>query len=69
MKTDSDKRVKLLERELTTLTDKLESINKKLKEIEDLEQEIKGLKLFLGRLHPEFTKKFPEVMQKVYKKK
>ena len=69
MKSDSDKRVKLLERELTTLTDKLESINKKLQEIEDLEKEIKGLKLFLGRLHPEFKKRFPEVMKKVYKKK
>ena len=69
MKSNADNRVKLLEKELITLTDKLESINKKLKEIEDLEKEIKGLKLFLGRLHPEFKKKFPEVMQKVYKKK
>jgi hypothetical protein len=69
LKDNSDKRVKLLEKELMTLTDKLDSINKKLQEIEELEKEIKGLKLFLGRLHPEFKKKFPEVMEKVYKKK
>lgn len=59
---------KLLEKELGTLTEKLESMGKDLKGLEDLIYEIKGLKLFLGRVHPEFKTKFPEIMQKVYKK-
>ena len=61
--------MKLLEKEMGTLADKLEKLNKDLKEIEDLKSEIRGLKLFLGRAHPEFKAKFPEIMEKVYKKK
>lgn len=65
----SKEKFKLLERELETLTEKVEAMNKDLKEIEDLKNEIKGLKLFLGRVHPDFKTRFPEIMQKVYKKK
>lgn len=59
----------LLEKEITTLTDQIERTNMQLKELADLKNEIKGLKLFLGRSDPEFKKKFPEIMQKIYKKK
>ena len=62
-------RSKLLEKELATLTDQIESINKKLEEVKELRDEIKGLKLFLGRVYPEFKTWFPEIMLKVYKKK
>jgi len=65
----SKEKFKLLERELETLTEKVEAMNKDLKEIEDFKNEIKGLKLFLGRVHPDFKTRFPEIMQKVYKKK
>lgn len=65
----SKEKFKLLERELETLTEKVEAMNKDLKEIEELKNEIKGLKLFLGRVHPDFKTRFPEIMQKVYKKK
>ena len=61
-------RLKLLEKEIATLTDQLERINAHVKEFADLKNELKGLKLFLGRLDPEFKKKFPEIMQKIYKK-
>lgn len=61
-------KVRLLEKELETVTEKLESMSKDLKGMEDLKHEIKGLKLFLGRIHPEFKTRFPEIMQKVYKK-
>ena len=61
-------KLKLLEKELETVTEKLESVSKDLKGMEDLKYEIKGLKLFLGRVYPEFKTKFPEIMQKVYKK-
>jgi hypothetical protein len=60
---------KLLEKELTTLTEQIELMSKKLEEIKDLKNEIKGLKLFLGRVYPEFKTWFPEIMQKVYKSK
>jgi predicted nucleic acid-binding Zn-ribbon protein len=61
-------RMNLLEKELLTLTEKIEAINTTLKELEDLKQNIKGLKLFIGRAHPEFKNKFPEIMQKIFKK-
>jgi len=61
-------RIKLLEKEIETLTDKLETLNDALKGMDDLKQEIKGIKLFLGREYPEFKNKFPEIMQKIYKK-
>jgi prefoldin subunit 5 len=59
----------LLEKEITTLTDQIERINSRVKEFADLKNELKGLKLFLGRSDPEFKNKFPEIMQKIYKKK
>jgi hypothetical protein len=62
-------RINLFEKEITTLTDQIERMNMQLKELFDLENEIKGLKLFLGRSHPEFKSKFPEIMQKIYKNK
>ena len=61
-------KIKLLERELVTLTEKVESMMRPLKEIEDLKDEIKGLKLFIGRVHPELKSELPELMQKIFKK-
>ena len=58
----------LIEKELITLTEKIEEMSATLKELEDLKLEIKGLKVFLGREHPEFKGKFPGIMQKIYKK-
>jgi prefoldin subunit 5 len=62
-------KMKLLEKELATLTEQIEAMQKKLEEIKDLKNEIQGLKLFLGRVYPEFKTWFPEIMQKVYKNK
>jgi predicted nucleic acid-binding Zn-ribbon protein len=62
-------RLKLLEKEIETLTDRLETLNDALKGMDDLKPEIKGLKLFLGRVYPDFKNKFPEIMQKIYKNK
>jgi argonaute-like protein implicated in RNA metabolism and viral defense len=59
-------RVNLLEKELATLTEKLEEIESALKEIGDLKIEIKGLKLFLGREHPEFKSQFPGIIKKIF---
>jgi predicted nucleic acid-binding Zn-ribbon protein len=61
-------KINLLEKEIGTLTEQLEQMRSKLVEIDDLKDEMKGLKLFLGRTHPEFKSKFPEILQKVYTK-
>ena len=55
----------LVEKELATIAECLERINAALKDAEDLKFEIKGLKLFLGRVHPEFKSQFLEIMKKV----
>lgn len=59
-------RINLLEKELATLTEKLEEIESALEEIGDLKIEIKGLKLFLGREHPDFKSQFPGILKKIY---
>ncbi|MGQ9569942.1 MAG: hypothetical protein ACUVUQ_03680 [Thermodesulfovibrionales bacterium] len=58
-------RVNLLEKEIATLTEKVEEMESALKEINDLKLEIKGLKLFLGREHPGFKNQFPEIIKKI----
>lgn len=58
-------RLSLLEKEISTLTEKFDSLGSVLKEIEDLKQEIKGIKLFLGRVHPDFKSQFPDIVKKL----
>lgn len=58
-------KIALLEKELATVTDELEKTCAALKDLEDVRLELKGLKLFIGRVHPEFKAQFPEVMRKV----
>ena len=59
-------RLKLLEKEIATLADKIELLNRDITELRELKNEIKGLKLFLGRVYPDFKTKYPEIIQKVY---
>ncbi len=54
---------------MITLADQIDILNKKIEELKDLRNELKGIKLFLGRVYPEFKTWFPEIMQKVYRKK
>lgn len=58
-------RLSLLEKEISTLTEKCDSQSSALKELEDLKEEIKGIKLFLGRVYPDFKSQFPEIMKKI----
>jgi len=58
----------LVQKELITLTEKLEKMSISLKDMDDLKLEIKGLKVFLGRVHPDFLKQFPDIVKKVMKK-
>jgi hypothetical protein len=58
-------KIALIEKELATISGSLERINAALKDAEDLKLDIKGLKLFLGRVHPEFKGQYPEIMKKL----
>ncbi|MCL4456735.1 MAG: hypothetical protein M1147_08120 [Nitrospirae bacterium] len=58
-------RLTLMEQELKTLTDKVTELELSLKELDDFKLEIKGLKVFLGRVHPEFKAQFPDIIKKL----
>ncbi len=58
-------KITLLEKELSTITERLESTSAALKDLEDIKLELRGLKLFIGRLHPEFKSQFPEIFRKI----
>ena len=55
----------LVEKEIETLTQKVEGIAALQRELADLKLELKGLKLFLGRIHPEFKTQYLEIMRKI----
>lgn len=57
-------KIRLLEKEITTLAEKIESLEKELKEVYALKTEIKALKVFMGRAHPEFKKEFLDIVKK-----
>ncbi|HUO76142.1 MAG TPA: hypothetical protein VMU21_01070 [Thermodesulfovibrionales bacterium] len=58
-------KIALIEKELATITDLADELSDALKDVEDLKLELKGLKVFLGRMHPEFKGHFPEILRKV----
>jgi hypothetical protein len=60
-----EEKSKLIEREVATLTRKVEELTDCLREFEDMRLEITGLKLFLGREYPTFKSEFPGIVQKV----
>ena len=58
--------IELQQKEIATLTEKISECEKSLKKMEDMESELKALKLFLGRHYPEFKKEYPELIEKVH---
>ncbi len=58
-------KLSLMEQELKTIADKVTKLQGDLEEIDDLKSEIKGLKIFLGRVHPEFKSQFPDILKKL----
>jgi uncharacterized protein YlxW (UPF0749 family) len=55
----------LLEQEVKTLTEKITKLESGLKAVEDVRLEIKGLKVFLGRMYPLFKSQLPEILKKL----
>jgi len=58
----------IIKQELITVTEKLDELCCLERDVQDLKLEIRGLKLFLGRVHPEFKEQFPNIMKKIVKK-
>ncbi len=58
-------RLTLVEQELKTLTEKIDKIAKATAQTDDLKEEIRALKVFIGRVHPEFKSQFPEIVKKI----
>jgi argonaute-like protein implicated in RNA metabolism and viral defense len=58
-------RLSLMDQELKTLADKVIRLERRLKEVDDLNLEVKGLKVFLGRIYPEFKTQFPDIIKKL----
>ena len=58
----------VIRQELITISEKLEELSRLKKEVQDISFEIKGVKLFLGRVYPEFKEQFPGIVKKVIRK-
>ena len=58
-------KTRLIEQELVTIVDKLQEFDRKIGEIQELKDELKAIKLFLGREYPDFKTRFPELLKKV----
>jgi hypothetical protein len=55
----------LLEKELATVSNELDKTRAGLKDLEDIKLELKGLNLFMGRVHPQFKAQFLGVMRNI----
>lgn len=60
-----NERVKLIEKELSTLTEQSDRLKQSLLELKDLKMELNAFKVFLGRHHPGFKKEFLEILEKL----
>ncbi len=56
---------RMVQKELATLTERVECLDSKIRELKELKDEIKGLKLFIGRMHPELQIQLPDIARKV----
>ncbi|MCX7794360.1 MAG: hypothetical protein N2257_08170 [Thermodesulfovibrionales bacterium] len=57
--------LKLLEKEIETITERLERLEKGIQDIKDIEREIKAIKLYLSKKDPAFKKEYPEIIKKL----
>ncbi len=58
-------KTKLLEKEIQTLTAEVQRLGGLASELEDLGLELRGIKVFLGRKHPELKDQLPEIVRKL----
>ncbi len=55
----------LIEKEIRMIAEELDAIRHSAGQTEDITVELKAIKVFLGRIHPEFKEQFPEIVKKV----
>ncbi len=60
-----NERIRLLEKEIQTLVSEMQKIESLIAGMDDLDLELKGIKVFLGRIHPEFKKELPLIVKKL----
>lgn len=58
-------RLKLIEKELATLVDKVTELEEEITELNENMLEIKAIKVFLGRVYPDFKTQFPDICKKI----
>jgi hypothetical protein len=61
-------RLRLIEKELATLSEAFDRVESRVKELEDLKDEIKAMKICLGKHQPWFKEEFLSAMEKITKK-
>jgi hypothetical protein len=60
-----EEKLKLLEQEMSTITEGLDRTGAALREVEDLKMEIRALKVFLEKHHPEILRELPGIIRKL----
>lgn len=63
-----EEKIGLFDKELITVTEKLEEIDAVVRNNEELQVEVKGIKIFLSRQYPQFKQEFPDIVKKVSKR-
>jgi predicted nucleic acid-binding Zn-ribbon protein len=62
-------RINLLEKEIQSLTTELQRLDTIVSRLDDMQYEMKGLKVFLARVHPDFRNQLPEIVRKLKSEK
>ena len=63
--TEIREKIDHLERGLRLMSEELEGARKLKEEIMDMKAEIKAIKIFLGRVNPDFKSQYPEIVKKL----
>jgi len=58
-------KINMLEKEVQILTSEIERLNKLISKYEEIVFELKGIKIFLGRVYPEFKNQLPAILRKI----
>jgi prefoldin subunit 5 len=58
-------KINLLKKEIQTLVSEIQRLDAALSAVEDVKLELKGIKLFLGRKHPDLKDQLPEIVRKL----
>ena len=58
-------RLRMLEKGMEILEEDFQRLKRMDQTLKEIQGELKGLKIYLSRIHPEFTYEFPSIMKKV----